>query len=86
MQRGQSNAVEAVEHALDLVPATLFQTDASPGWGQDLERRWAGRDVFAGEVESVVKLLNRFLGNGTIGFDEVNLVDLLIGLSESFSP
>ena len=66
MQRGQSNALEAVEHALDLVPTPLLQSDSGAGWGQDLERRWAGRDTFAGEVESVIELFNRFLRNGAI--------------------
>ncbi len=86
MQGNQSDAVEAVEHSLDLVPASFLERHAGRRRSQDLQSGGASSDSFAREVETFSESVSGDLGNRLIRFDEIHFFDFAIGSGESIGP
>ena len=86
MKAHESDFVDAMKHAFDLMVATFMDNDAGVAGAEQRELRGAGRDSLGWKFESGVKERDGFFRNRAIRFDEVGLRDLRIRLHEPIRP
>lgn len=86
VERGKTDAVEPVKHALDLMVSSLDESDSGRPFFEEFETGGSGRDALGGEPETDREAGGGILGNGPVGVDEIDLFNHLGGVGKGGRP